>query len=106
MDHLSLNEIQTAALAHLGIESLTPMQEASLFACREPQHVILLSPTGTGKTLAYLLPLMERLEDRGIINSQLNENSQFSIINSQLKKSCFSFSAIITKAPIPASWSA
>ena len=74
MDHLSLNEIQTAALAHLGIESLTPMQEASLFACREPQHVILLSPTGTGKTLAYLLPLMERLEARGIDNRGSSEN--------------------------------
>ena len=74
MDHLSLNEIQTTALAHLGIESLTPMQEASLFACREPQHVILLSPTGTGKTLAYLLPLMERLEARGIDNRGSSEN--------------------------------
>ena len=60
-EELHLNDIQLKALTSLGIESLTPMQEASLFACREPQDVILLSPTGTGKTLAYLLPLLEQL---------------------------------------------
>lgn len=54
-----LTPLQQQSLARLGIESLTPMQEASLFAAREPQDVILLSPTGTGKTLAYLLPLLE-----------------------------------------------
>lgn len=59
MNPLSLNEIQLQALSQLGIQSLTPMQEATLFACREPQDLILLSPTGSGKTLAYLLPLLE-----------------------------------------------
>lgn len=57
MDILTLQQQQS--LEKLGIKSLTPMQEASLFAAREPQDVILLSPTGTGKTLAYLLPLLE-----------------------------------------------
>lgn len=59
MNYLSLNPIQASALERLGIETLTPMQEAALFASREPQNVILLSPTGTGKTVAYLLPLLE-----------------------------------------------
>jgi superfamily II DNA/RNA helicase len=54
-----LTPLQQRSLVKLGIDSLTPMQEASLFAAREPQDVILLSPTGTGKTLAYLLPLLE-----------------------------------------------
>lgn len=62
MNNLSLNEYQSAALAKLGITALTPMQEAALSACRESNDVILLSPTGTGKTLAYLLPLIERLK--------------------------------------------
>ena len=56
-----LTPIQQQSMAKLGIGSLTPMQEAALFAAREPQDVILLSPTGTGKTLAYLLPLLEAL---------------------------------------------
>ena len=56
-----LTPLQQQALDKLNITSLTPMQEAALFASREPQDVILLSPTGTGKTLAYLLPLLESL---------------------------------------------
>ena len=62
MNNLSLNEYQSAALTKLAITSLTPMQEAALNAWRKSDDVILLSPTGTGKTLAYLLPLIERLQ--------------------------------------------
>ena len=61
MTHLQLNEYQRQALERLSIESLTPMQESALLTAREKNNVILLSPTGTGKTLAYLLPLIERL---------------------------------------------
>lgn len=59
-----MNEIQQKALQRLGVEALTPMQEAALAACHESGDVILLSPTGSGKTLAYLLPLIERLQSR------------------------------------------
>lgn len=38
------------------------MQEEALLTARKQHDVILLSPTGTGKTLAYLLPLIERLK--------------------------------------------
>ena len=62
MTHLHLNEYQQTALQKLSVTALTPMQEAALFAFRETNDVILLSPTGTGKTLAYLLPLIERLK--------------------------------------------
>lgn len=56
------------ALDHLKIESLNPMQEASVDAWREGKDLILLSPTGTGKTLAYLLPLLDTLnpEAKGV----------------------------------------
>lgn len=59
-----MNEIQQKALQRLGVEALTPMQEAALAACHESGDVILLSPTGSGKTLAYLLPLIERLQSQ------------------------------------------
>ena len=62
MDQSQLNELQSAALAKLAITELTPMQEEALSACRQHRDVILLSPTGTGKTLAYLLPLIERMQ--------------------------------------------
>ena len=45
------------------------MQEDALLASRELSDVILLSPTGTGKTLAYLLPLIERLR-QGVVGVQ------------------------------------
>ncbi len=49
-------------LAHLKIERLNPMQEASIDAWKEGKDLILLSPTGSGKTLAYLLPLVQSLK--------------------------------------------
>lgn len=61
MNDLQLNEYQQGALNRLAVEALTPMQEAALTACRSHSDMILLSPTGTGKTLAYLLPLIEHL---------------------------------------------
>ena len=45
----------------LGIAALNPMQEATLHAIHAGSEVVLLSPTGTGKTLAFLLPLVAEL---------------------------------------------
>ena len=55
-----MNEIQQTALQRLGIEALTPMQEAMLACTGDPGDILLLSPTGSGKTVAYLLPLIQR----------------------------------------------
>ena len=51
-----------AILIKLGIEALNPMQESEYKAIDENSEVILLSPTGTGKTLAFLLPIIENLD--------------------------------------------
>lgn len=48
-------------LHRLEIEQLTPMQEAVREAYRLDKDLVLLSPTGTGKTLAFLLPLVQSL---------------------------------------------
>ena len=56
-----LNDIQRNALERLGIRELNAMQVASIAHCRANGDMVLLSPTGTGKTLAFLLPLLERL---------------------------------------------
>ncbi len=53
---------QKEILEKLGIENLNPMQEKALAAIRATENVVLLSPTGTGKTLAFLLPLIENLD--------------------------------------------
>jgi superfamily II DNA/RNA helicase len=53
--------IQTV-LNKFEVESLTPMQEKAYTTIQSNTDVVLLSPTGTGKTLAYLLPLIEKLD--------------------------------------------
>ena len=50
-------------LEKLGITALNDMQrEAGDAILRGKQDVVVLSPTGTGKTLAYLLPLVELVD--------------------------------------------
>lgn len=44
------------------ITALNPMQEETGKTIRKKSDVVLLSPTGTGKTLAFLLPLIETLD--------------------------------------------
>lgn len=55
---------QKEILRNLGIEQLTPMQEAACEAYRTDKDVVLLSPTGSGKTLAFLLPLVQSLKSQ------------------------------------------
>ena len=62
-----MNEI----LDKIGIKCLNPMQVAVGKEITSTQKdVVILSPTGTGKTLAYMLPLQEQL-DRDDINVQM-----------------------------------
>lgn len=53
---------QTDILKKLSIEELNPMQQAARETILSVAETILLSPTGTGKTLAFLLPLVEELD--------------------------------------------
>jgi superfamily II DNA/RNA helicase len=53
---------QEDILKKLKIERLNPMQEEALTVLDSSSDIILLSPTGTGKTLAYLLPIIGKLD--------------------------------------------
>ena len=46
----------------LGIEALNPMQEDMLDGVRKHDSLVLLSPTGSGKTLGYMLPVVEAMQ--------------------------------------------
>lgn len=50
-------------LCRLNIETLSPMQEAAFAAGERGGDVILLSPTGSGKTVAYLWPLAFQMNE-------------------------------------------
>ncbi|APY00296.1 DEAD/DEAH box helicase [Lacinutrix venerupis] len=53
---------QKAILNKLNIEALNPMQEEALLSINSTANTVLLSPTGTGKTVAFLLPTLENLD--------------------------------------------
>lgn len=51
-----------ALLSKLGITELNPMQEEAILTIQKNDEVILLSPTGTGKTIAFLLPVLDKIQ--------------------------------------------
>lgn len=51
----------TQALKNMGIESLNPMQKQMLSKSKQKDNIVLLSPTGSGKTIAFLLSVLNRL---------------------------------------------
>ena len=53
---------QQDILAKLNIYELNPMQEEGIATIDANTNTVLLSPTGTGKTLAFVLPLLNTLD--------------------------------------------
>ena len=53
---------QQEILDKLKIHQLNPMQEEALESIEKNANTILYSPTGTGKTLAFLLPIISKLD--------------------------------------------
>ncbi|MGF7215270.1 superfamily II DNA/RNA helicase [Spirosoma lacussanchae] len=49
-------------LANLDITALNPMQEAAQAAIQPDTDTFLIAPTGSGKTLGFLLPILQLLE--------------------------------------------
>ena len=56
------NKWQEPILANMNIVELNSMQQAAVETILKQQEILLLSPTGTGKTLAFLLPLLQLLK--------------------------------------------
>src|SRR6478609_1055177 len=58
---LEVDQALLAAFQADGISAPTAVQQAAIAPILAGQHVIIQSGTGTGKTLAYLLPILQRL---------------------------------------------
>lgn len=61
---------QVQILQKMEINELNPMQIEAIDVIDKSKEILILSPTGTGKTLAFLLPLIERL-DPSLAETQL-----------------------------------
>ncbi len=62
MSH-SYSPLVRKAVANLRFDLLNPMQEEMLKVCKKARQIQLFSPTGSGKTAAFLLPLLQRPMD-------------------------------------------
>lgn len=51
-------------LGNMGFESLNPMQSEMIKTCKSASQVLLFSPTGSGKTAAFLFPLLEKFKSQ------------------------------------------
>ncbi len=58
----NINKDQQDILTKLNIHELNPMQQEAIAVIESTTNTILLSPTGTGKTLAFSLPLLKLLD--------------------------------------------
>ncbi|QDL38797.1 DEAD/DEAH box helicase [Rhodoferax sediminis] len=59
--NLSLAEPLARAVAELGYESMTPIQEQAIPVVLQGKDVMGAAQTGTGKTAAFALPLLQRM---------------------------------------------
>lgn len=59
---METNQTTQQILQNLGIEALNPMQEAAQKAIVEDNNVLLISPTGSGKTIGFLMPILQLLK--------------------------------------------
>lgn len=59
---LKINELVKKSINHLELSTLTPIQEEAIPLCLEGKDIIAQAPTGTGKTFAYSIPLIENID--------------------------------------------
>lgn len=53
------------ALEECGYKTLTPIQEKAIVQARRGRDVLAIAQTGTGKTAAFAIPILQRLSDKG-----------------------------------------
>jgi len=63
MEHFQLSEKTILKIKESNITKWTSVQEKAIPAILEGNDVVVQSPTGTGKTLAYVLPLLKLIDE-------------------------------------------
>ena len=60
-EHLNINKSLTNAISALGFVKPTPIQSASFSVIRSGNDMVGIAQTGTGKTAAFALPILQYL---------------------------------------------
>ena len=71
-DELDLNDNVLDALYDMRFDTCTPVQEKCIPEILEGHDVLGVAQTGTGKTAAYLLPVLSKLDDSGYPKDAIN----------------------------------
>jgi superfamily II DNA/RNA helicase len=71
-DELNLNENVLDALYDMHFDKCTPVQEKCIPEILKGRDVLGVAQTGTGKTAAYLLPVLSKLDDGGYPDKAIN----------------------------------
>ncbi len=71
-DELDLNDNVLDALYDMRFDTCTPVQEKCIPKILEGHDVLGVAQTGTGKTAAYLLPVLSKLDDGGYPKDAIN----------------------------------
>uniref|UniRef100_A0AB33J4H3 DEAD/DEAH box helicase n=2 Tax=unclassified Prevotella TaxID=2638335 RepID=A0AB33J4H3_9BACT len=71
-DELKLNENVLDALYDMRFDTCTPVQEKCIPEILKGNDVLGVAQTGTGKTAAYLLPILSKLDDGGYPGDAIN----------------------------------
>ena len=71
-DELNLNENVLDALYDMHFDKCTPVQEKCIPEILKGKDVLGVAQTGTGKTAAYLLPVLSKLDDGGYPDKAIN----------------------------------
>lgn len=71
-DELDLNDNVLDALYDMRFDTCTPVQEKCIPEILEGHDVLGVAQTGTGKTAAYLLPVLSKLDDGGYPKDAIN----------------------------------
>ena len=100
-DDFKLNKQLLAAIAAQGFEKPTPIQQKCIPAALGGNHVLGIAQTGTGKTAAYLLPLLMKVkyaqgvEPKALIIAptkelalQIDEHAKKLAVNTDLRILC------------------
>lgn len=61
---LNIHESLKEAIAYMGFENLTPIQEKAIPTIISNNDLIACAQTGTGKTVAFVLPVLDKLIDK------------------------------------------